>query len=1088
MHYIADIHIHSYYSRATSKNLNLEHLNKWAQIKGLKVVATGDITHPQWLEEMRQKLEPATDGLFRLKPEFAKTTQSEVPGACNDDIYFILTGEISNIYKRHDQVRKVHNVVMFPTLDAVAKFQNTLDKIGNIRSDGRPILGLDSRDLLEIVLETDDQGVLIPAHIWTPWFSMLGSKSGFDTVEECFGDLTPHIFAMETGLSSDPPMNWRLSMLDKYNLVSNSDAHSPAKLAREANIFDTELSYPAMISALRDKNSDGFWGTLEFFPEEGKYHMDGHRKCNSMTYPADTIKNNGLCPVCGKPATLGVSYRVEELADRPEGEKPADAKPFMSLVPLPELISEEKGVGPNSKTVQTRYFQLLNELGSELDILMNLPLADIEKAGGSLLAEGIRRMREAEVLPQPGYDGEYGIIRVFQGTDRQDILQQGILFQTESVPETKPATEKPILTPKKEKNAESILRENPQTDYGLNQEQRQAVSHRDAPLIIKAGPGTGKTRTLTERIASLVLKDKAKPEQVLAVTFTHKAADEMRDRLAKLLSEVTVKNMQVLTFHALGAQLLRKTEYFAGRDNTFSIIDTENDKHFQETFADRHGKLTKALLRNISIIKGQGYDPDSIPEEQIAELPENFINQYRNYEELLTSLNAVDYDDLVLLPVRLLRNDPDLRRDWLQNIQYISVDEFQDINRVQYELLSLFSVTAQDICVIGDPDQAIYGFRGASNAFFDQFIKDFPDVVTISLKRNYRSAQNILNASRQILNVGKEAPQDRLWSNLAPEVKVNMHSCLTDKAEAEFIVHRIEQLVGGTSFFSMDSSRVDDRGLPESYVFSDMAVLLRSRQLLPALVEALDRSGIPFSSFDESPVTAEPVFLFLTSAFNQMIGNPLSDIQAQYLLLPFCGFPEDTQDIPADTENNEFYQAFLNELEEKEPDQSVTETVRWLWEWIEQNNAELEKSLKLKLLNLSESFADNHEAFLDALMLQTKIDTFDDRADKVKILTLHASKGLEFPVVFIPGCEENIIPHRIPGQKPNLDEERRLLYVGMTRAKQQLYLSHCKKRLIFGHTQEQTASRFLASISNSLLEHGKQERKKGIKSNQMDLF
>jgi len=272
MNYIADLHIHSHYSRATSRKLDPENLFIWAQRKGVQVLGSGDLSHPQWLAEMREKLEPSptADGFYELKPSLAKTLLAEVPAACRAPVHFILSGEISSIYKKDGEVRKVHNVIFFPSFESVQKFQDRLDRIGNIRSDGRPILGLDSRHLLEIVLETDPRGVLIPAHIWTPWFSLLGSQSGFDSVEACFDDLTRHIFALETGLSSDPPMNWRLTQLDRYNLISNSDAHSPENLAREANVFTTELSYDSLFAALREKNHPGFWGTLEFFPEEGK--------------------------------------------------------------------------------------------------------------------------------------------------------------------------------------------------------------------------------------------------------------------------------------------------------------------------------------------------------------------------------------------------------------------------------------------------------------------------------------------------------------------------------------------------------------------------------------------------------------------------------------------------------------------------------------------------------------------------------------------------------------------------------------------------------------------------------------------------
>ena len=503
MKYISDLHIHSYYSRATSKKLNLEHLNKWAQIKGLNVIATGDLTHPKWFDELQTKLRPCDNGLYQLKPEFADETQKEVPGSCASDVFFILSGEISNIYKKNDRVRKNHNVVFLPSFDAVATFQQTLDRIGNIHSDGRPILGLDSRDLLEIVLDTDPNGHLIPAHIWTPWFSLLGSKSGFDTIEECFEDLTSHIFAVETGLSTDPPMNWRLSMLDSYTLVSNSDAHSPEKLAREANLFNTDMSYFSMFEALKNKNSDDFYGTIEFFPEEGKYHMDGHRNCNCMTHPQETIANKGLCPICGKPAVLGVSYRVEELADRPIGEKPENTKPFKSLIPLPEVLSEVYNVGPKSKRIQNVYFSMLQELGSELSILMDISINDIHSHSGDLTAEAIKRMREGQVHPIPGYDGEFGIIRIFDEQEKAEIQQQGSLFSLSPtvLPEKKTAApdafsksiiKQHSLTAVLAESAIQKIADDKNTNYGLNQDQSDAVAHRGSPLIIQAGPGTGK--------------------------------------------------------------------------------------------------------------------------------------------------------------------------------------------------------------------------------------------------------------------------------------------------------------------------------------------------------------------------------------------------------------------------------------------------------------------------------------------------------------------------------------------------------------------------------------------------------------------
>ena len=418
MQFIADFHIHSHFSRATSRDLTFEHLHKWAQLKGVRVVGTGDLTHPGWLKEMREKLTPAENGLFRLKDDHARAMQPDVFAACQQPVRFMLSGEISTIYKKNGQVRKVHHVVFAPSLDVVEKIQARLEKIGNIRSDGRPILGLDSKLLLELLLETDPQAYLIPAHIWTPWFSLFGSKSGFDRIEDCFEELTPHIFALETGLSSDPPMNWRLSALDHFTLVSNSDAHSPQKLAREANLFDTELSFPAIFDALKHPENQGFLGTIEFFPEEGKYHLDGHRKCEVCWDPQTTLRHHEICPKCGKKVTVGVMHRVETLADRPVGAKPATANPFYSLIPLPEILAEIYKTSDASKKVAFAYESLLTKLGAETAILRDIPLEELAKAGGELLAEGIRRMRAGQVIADAGYDGEFGVIRLFRPDER----------------------------------------------------------------------------------------------------------------------------------------------------------------------------------------------------------------------------------------------------------------------------------------------------------------------------------------------------------------------------------------------------------------------------------------------------------------------------------------------------------------------------------------------------------------------------------------------------------------------------------------------------------------------------------------------
>ncbi len=436
MVFVADLHIHSKYSRATSRQLDLESLYRWAQLKGISVVGTGDFTHPTWFEELSEKLEPAEQGLYRLKDEFRVPVDEQIPDSCKRSVRFILQVEISSIYKKGDKTRKVHNLVYAPDLETAGKIRTKLDKIGNISSDGRPILGLDSRDLLEIVLESGPDAYLIPAHIWTPWFSALGSKSGFDSIEECFGDLSDHIFALETGLSSDPEMNWRLSMLDRYSLVSNSDAHSPDKLGRESNRFDTELSYPAMMNAL--KTGRGYLGTIEFYPEEGKYHLDGHRKCNERLEPGETKRLGGLCPVCGKPVTVGVMHRVDELADRDKAIQPKGKAGFVSLIPLTEVISEVVNVGPKSKKVMGEYYRLIRMIGPELYILQDARLSEIASAGSEILGEAVRRLRAGEVHRDAGYDGEFGVIRVFTDKERDKFYGQGVLFNKRAKSKKKP--------------------------------------------------------------------------------------------------------------------------------------------------------------------------------------------------------------------------------------------------------------------------------------------------------------------------------------------------------------------------------------------------------------------------------------------------------------------------------------------------------------------------------------------------------------------------------------------------------------------------------------------------------------------------
>jgi uncharacterized protein (TIGR00375 family) len=406
--FIADLHIHSKYSMATSRDCVPEMLDLWARRKGLDLVGTGDFTHPAWRAQLKEKLVPSQEGLYTLKDELRQPCEP----ACGDRRpRFVVSGEISTIYKKNKKVRRVHHLLLLPGLTAAEALSRRLEAIGNLHSDGRPILGLDSRDLLEIALETAPGVLLIPAHIWTPHYSLFGAYSGFDNIQDCFGDLTGHICALETGLSSDPPMNRRISALDGLALVSNSDAHSPANLAREANLFDTDLSYPHVLRALQNRDTKELYGTLEFFPELGKYHSDGHRGCKVCQNPAQTRATSGVCPVCGGRITVGVLHRVEALADRGEDSVLQNTAHFERLVALRQAIALATGLPAGGVRVTRQYHDLLGRIGPELFILREAPLEDIKRQAGTPLARAIQSLRRAELTIEPGYDGKYGKIR-----------------------------------------------------------------------------------------------------------------------------------------------------------------------------------------------------------------------------------------------------------------------------------------------------------------------------------------------------------------------------------------------------------------------------------------------------------------------------------------------------------------------------------------------------------------------------------------------------------------------------------------------------------------------------------------------------
>lgn len=1067
MRYRADLHVHSRFSRATSKDLSLEDLWIWAQKKGLQVVGTGDITHPGWFSEVRSHLTEAEEGLFSLQED--RPALSAVPVSCRSTVRFILSGEISNIYKRDGKVRKVHNLVLLPDLGAAERFGRELARVGNVASDGRPILGLDSRDLFEILLSVDERSVLIPAHIWTPWFSVLGSKSGFDAIEACYGDLSDRIFALETGLSSDPAMNWRLSGLDRYALVSNSDAHSAPNLGREACVFDAELSYPGMMQALRAGAPPTYLGTIEFFPEEGKYHWDGHRKCGMRLHPAETRQRQGKCPGCGKAVTVGVLSRVEELADRGEGQRPERCAPYRSLVSLPSIVGDSLGVGPDSKKVREVYEGLLSGLGPEIPLLLDAPLEEIRRIAGPVVSDALSRVREGRLQIAEGYDGEYGQIHIFTPEEREVLSDQLNLVKSgsskkASVPGKKP---RPLSrSVSSSRPEEKDIPQEPSSPGGLNERQAQAATTLGVPVLIVAGPGTGKTLALTHRIAHLI-RSGADPSKILAVTFTNEAALEMRSRLQSLTSEEELARMTVSTFHGLGLLILKSAPESCGLKAGFRIAeDEEIEDLFVQIFPGLHERKAKRLREQISSFKGRGMmDPDT---ESCLGMPLGPV--VLQGDAALHARSWVDLDDLLSLPLRILESETG--KAWRSRFSHICVDEYQDINRAQYLLLRELCGDGSSLCVIGDPHQAIYSFRGSDPSYFSRFKEEFPQAIEIHLDQNYRSSDTILAASRSLLP-GAEP----LIPHETGGVLVSVHEAATEEAEAEWVVQEIERMVGGTGFFSMDSGRSDGQGEGQNLAFSDVAILMRTRRQAEPLREALSRSGMPFEIAGE---------------------NRVSDMdEAKILRMLILLDREDREELQDRCARLVWGRAWIDKpkgellkLFPKRKDRALSE---WLLDLgiSALPDSRLDSSQWQRICqavaHMARTQGEDPAELLRVLSLQREIDLYDPRAERIALLTLHASKGLEFSAVFIVGCEEGLLP--LPGAE-DVEEERRLFYVGITRARHRLFLTRARKRSLWKAGEENGPSRFLADIDSILTETRKPWMREthGDARRQMKLF
>lgn len=1086
MKYIADLHIHSPYSRATSPDSSPAGLAAWARVKGIQVIGTGDCTHPGWFGCLKEQLEPAEPGLFRLKDEVALpvVVPDLVQLPPQQPVRFLLSAEISSIYKRGGATRKVHNLLYLPDFESAERLNTKLAGVGNIASDGRPILGLDSRDLLEILLDCSPEAFLVPAHIWTPWFSLFGSKSGFDSLEECFGDLSNQIFALETGLSSDPGMNRLISGLDQYALISNSDCHSPSKLGREANLFSTEFDFFSLRDALKQNNRATFNGTIEFFPEEGKYHFDGHRDCNVCLDPHDSRRLNNYCPVCGKPLTIGVHHRVLELADRTIPYYPEHAPGFHSLIPLPELLGELLQTGSASKKVNYQYGRAIARFGSELDLLLHVDPAELT-AYEPLLSEAVCRMREGKVIRKPGYDGEYGVIRVFEEGELSRLAGQNELFATTRQPagsRSVRANVAPLATIRSTKlpvpTGEQPVRQ------AENYEQRAAIEAHGNRILVAAGPGTGKTYTLVSRLRTL-LEQGADPRSIVAITFTNRTANELRERLHAHCG-AAAEQLFIGTFHSFCLMHLR-------RDNpALSVVGPES----------RH-RLIKRLFSTLGSA-GRSAIAAAISAHCLG-IRQAYVDEVKKYTDELVRLNALDLDAVIPVCVQLMQADQHFRQQVQEGTRYLFVDEFQDLNRSQYELVQILAEQAS-VFAIGDPDQAIYGFRGGDVRHFFQFA-EVPGTVLLPLKTSYRLPKRIVQAAsalicRNLICSGLPL----LTTQTAPEGSISFYQASSAAAEAEFIVSKIEALIGGVDSYSHATGRGGNSEETRPYSFADIAILFRLGRQAEELADALARRGIPYQLVGATPFYCEkrlqPLFyLLMTAAGSEDISNWLQLFGSR----PGIG-PATLDRLESELPLTGNFHRLAASLIESE---SVATTLRDLCVIVERFHATatnegvavalqwaapivplaLDDDLR-RLVMLAQSFGKDLQSFAEHLQQYAVATVYDSRAEAVALMSCHSAKGLEFPVVFIAGLEEGMFPCTLMGT-PNIEEERRLLYVALTRAKEQVVLTASRQRNWVGQTLREP-SRFMHELPAKLLDKvesvPRTVRKTATKVEQMELF
>ncbi len=1062
--YIADLHIHSRFSMATSRQLTVRHLAGWAMCKGINVLGTGDFTHPAWQAELERDLEfDEGSGFYRLKGQPDRIVVEKDMEGVRPPLFCLQT-EISSIYKRGGKSRRVHNLVFFRHLDDVKRFSKRLGQIGNIESDGRPILGLDSRDLLELVLETADSGVLIPAHIWTPWFSLFGSRSGFDAIEECFGDLTKHIFALETGLSSDPAMNRLVSALDGYALISNSDAHSGANLGREANLFHGSPTYDGMFAALRraalrtghEGMDEYFEGTLEIYPEEGKYHLDGHRNCQVVMTPEESASCGNICPVCGRPLTIGVLHRVWELADRRESAVLPNEPAVHPIIPLPTVLGQMCGAAPTGRVVAGLFQDALEHLGSEFGILASLPVDRIAEYN-PWLAEAVRRIRTGELELRGGYDGEFGTIKVFSDEELREVIPAvapargrrgrrpacgGDLVAAAAAAPKAPASAGKVKSPAvvhqaaarpapgaailAEKAGRKLERGHNSAAVRLTAEQEHACAHRGGPLMVVAGPGSGKTRLLTERLVRL-LKEGVPAGDILALTFSRRAAGEMEERVRQRLPEGELPFCG--TFHALAWRELR-----AAHPGTVLLSDVQTRALLQRAVSEAAPAADAAVARQLQ-------ERYWLMRERCEEMPpeSDVARLARRYAALKQEggRTRVDFTDLLEWLAGALGSGTCHLRP-----AHVLVDEVQDLSLLQLRLLKELAATdGKGFFGIGDPDQAIYGFRGAAPDIVERFREQWTNLEVTGLTTSFRSSQRILDAAGHAFGAAR-----RGGMTAARTLSAELTACeaATQGLEERWVAEQVLALLPISSHTLQDERSSGAPALTGTLNPSDVAVLVRVRAQIPSLARALWKLGVPVQTPSLEQFWQEEGMDRVLAWVEERLGREGSGLG----LGPLAGAGFSTAS-PA---------ALLPLLRaEGQADDGLAESDGW---------RQLERVYEA---------AGSWEKVFEEMRWRQEVDLLQSRAESVRLLTMHAAKGLEFRAVFLPGFNEGLMPldrELLAGRTRHcdaqeLEEERRLLYVAMTRASQAVFVSWARERHCYGRELTTGPSPFWSDLAGS---------------------